>query len=908
MNSCISLFGKNRRKAVQDEMENNAKQSMLDEILGDILDEVRTPIPPPPDIRDPIVFSYLFENNNKKLRLHFSQVVMDKYLEIVKAISEETGEEILDSDIDCSITFLYSAIKKVKDKIKARRLQNQVKYLTQKAENKAFDHSFAFIPMKKIMGSIVDHIPGLSNTLCQEQGIPEYNFIESVDRTQEELNKLEEEKKAAIADYYKKSKKKPKTEEEIKVAWEEVKNGIVKGLQNMWMKEFEGIERELEKRQIEYKLSRYERMDYSKYESLNRKKSILDESMQEAIVLVRLDLDTELSPIQYEEVEVPPENKESESKVVKKPLERKVVDTKCLEDAKSTLQYLVERMADRILIIGSLGPPLGYNAPEYSLLPISKVLKNVLEQDVGFKETCEFEDFQQMVEDNVIPEGGIYVLENTNFNPSEYGFSVNPETQEVRLVSVKQKETYRERLSNYGKIYVNDAPKASLTECSSICDIRSENMLLGLRMKEMISKIADFFTQLKFPFAAVLAGNDIKDKILLINSLMDTVEYIYLFGDVGLYFLAALGVKIKGFEHDDLYYAAVHKVMAKAKENGIEIVLPKDFRVIKAYVKPEPIVEEKKEEVKVEEVKAKKETAKKQKVEEKKVEEKSEEEKERERLAKEAEIAAQIEAERVWTLEALKSPRITSIPEPDVYAWFLENQKKPVGLEPVEPPPEPPAKVNKPEAKKPEVKGKGKVEVAPEPVVEEPIPVVESPMNTFIASGEIIIGYGTDTEGQLSKAVGKPLKLLWNGILDLGNREDTKYLRRVMHDLLLKRKAEIPSHRKKHKATLIHGSDAITEIEKMDVVVKLEEKERERKERLAALAEDEELESDDGMEDEEEKKGFDISLFCTESLPDGYFTMKLMQGESIPGLLNIQERPRPTRDELECDLTILEDI
>eukprot|EP00826_Nyctotherus_ovalis_P032587 TRINITY_DN2625_c0_g1_i4.p2 TRINITY_DN2625_c0_g1~~TRINITY_DN2625_c0_g1_i4.p2 ORF type:complete len:130 (+),score=53.83 TRINITY_DN2625_c0_g1_i4:197-586(+) len=129
-----------------------------------------------------------------------------------------------------------------------------------------------------------------------------------------------------------------------------------------------------------------------------------------------------------------------------------------------------------------------------------------------------------------------------------------------------------------------------------------------------------------------------------------------------------------------------------------------------------------------------------------------------------------------------------------------------------------------------------------------------------------------------------------------------------MHDLLLKRKAEIPSHRKKHKATLIHGDDARAEIERMNEVVKQEEKEKQRQERLAALAEDEELESDDALDDEEEKKVFDISLFCTDSIPDGHFTMKLMQGEYIPGLLNIQERPRPTRDELECDLTILEDI
>ena len=185
---------------------------MVNEILNDIFVNVKTPTPPPPNIRDPLIFCYLFENNNKKLRLHFDKPIMDKYFEIIKEISELTGEPIPDSEIDCSISFLYDNIKKIKNDVNARHLQHLVKYLIQSAENKAYDRSFAYTTMHHKLESIALSIPEICDQLCQDQGIPEFNFVEFVEMTQEEKDKHEEEKKAANAEYYKKTKKKPKTD------------------------------------------------------------------------------------------------------------------------------------------------------------------------------------------------------------------------------------------------------------------------------------------------------------------------------------------------------------------------------------------------------------------------------------------------------------------------------------------------------------------------------------------------------------------------------------------------------------------------------------------------------------------------------------------------------------------------
>ena len=94
-----------------------------------------------------------------------------------------------------------------------------------------------------------------------------------------------------------------------------------------------------------------------------------------------------------------------------------------------------------------------------------------------------------------------------------------------------------------------------------------------------------------------------------------------------------------------------------------------------------------------------------------------------------------------------------------------------------------------------------------------------------------IIGYGDQTIKNLKNAVDKPLKVFWDGELDLKDSLGPKKLAREMFDSLVKRRAEVPTHKKKRKLTFIHGVEAREEMEKMSEIVKLEEKERLRKER-----------------------------------------------------------------------------
>jgi 3-phosphoglycerate kinase len=132
---------------------------------------------------------------------------------------------------------------------------------------------------------------------------------------------------------------------------------------------------------------------------------------------------------------------------------------------------------------------------------------------------------------------------------------------------------YKEMLGRYGEIYVNDAPLATLTGSNSISEIKCSRKVLGVKVTEELRKICHFFLKRhpkdisdlwyckpnKKPyhekeFASIVAGSvksvqDILDRILVINSLMDTCKEIYLGGQFALAALNSLGVKVGQIEN-----------------------------------------------------------------------------------------------------------------------------------------------------------------------------------------------------------------------------------------------------------------------------------------------------------------------------------------------------------------------
>merc|ERR1712176_275088 len=82
----------------------------------------------------------------------------------------------------------------------------------------------------------------------------------------------------------------------------------------------------------------------------------------------------------------------------------------------------------------------------------------------------------------------------------------------------------------------------------------------------------------KKPVLAILGGAKVSDKILLIKNLLDKVDKMIIGGGMAFTFLKVLhGLEIGTSLYDEEGAKIVQEIMDKAKEKGVEIVLPVDF-------------------------------------------------------------------------------------------------------------------------------------------------------------------------------------------------------------------------------------------------------------------------------------------------------------------------------------------
>ena len=114
--------------------------------------------------------------------------------------------------------------------------------------------------------------------------------------TPEEIKKIEDERKAKKADWYKATKKKPKTDEEELQEAEEIKQKTIAGLKNELLNNrLTKVGREIDILRTKWLMENHETMDRAKYDDLYHLGSVLDIDVAGKDIIVRLDLDVPLS-------------------------------------------------------------------------------------------------------------------------------------------------------------------------------------------------------------------------------------------------------------------------------------------------------------------------------------------------------------------------------------------------------------------------------------------------------------------------------------------------------------------------------------------------------------------------------------------------------------------------------------
>lgn len=231
-----------------------------------------------------------------------------------------------------------------------------------------------------------------------------------------------------------------------------------------------------------------------------------------------------------------------------------------------TIKYLVQRGC-KVVLCSHLGRPGGKVVPEFRLEPVSKRLSALLGMPVKQAPDCIGPEVERMVSE--LPPGGLLMLENLRFHREEE----------------KNDPEFARKLASLAEIYVNDAfgaahrAHASTEAVTKFVPVAVAGFLMA-RELEMLGRALESPQR---PFAAILGGAKVSDKIAVLENLGRRVDTLIIGGGMAATFLKARGLQVGDslVEEDRVQFAA--EFMRSAQGRGLKLLLPVDAVIADAF-------------------------------------------------------------------------------------------------------------------------------------------------------------------------------------------------------------------------------------------------------------------------------------------------------------------------------------
>jgi phosphoglycerate kinase len=219
------------------------------------------------------------------------------------------------------------------------------------------------------------------------------------------------------------------------------------------------------------------------------------------------------------------------------------------------------------ILMSHLGRPKGGYEEKYSLKHLVKDLSAKLNVEVKFAPDCIGQDAIDLAQN--LKNGEVLLLENLRFYAEEE----------------KGNKEFAEKLAKLGDIYVNDAFGTAHRAHASTSIIAEfhQDKCAGFVMYAELENAEKVLSKAEKPFTAIMGGAKISDKILIIEQLLDKVDNLLIAGGMAYTFFKAMGGNIGKslLEEDRLELAK--SLIEKAKEKGVNLLLPKDSIVADAF-------------------------------------------------------------------------------------------------------------------------------------------------------------------------------------------------------------------------------------------------------------------------------------------------------------------------------------
>ncbi|PLR85374.1 phosphoglycerate kinase [Bacillus canaveralius] len=235
-----------------------------------------------------------------------------------------------------------------------------------------------------------------------------------------------------------------------------------------------------------------------------------------------------------------------------------ITDETRIRAALPTIQYLTEQGA-RVILASHLGRPKGQVVEELRLTPVAARLSELLGKEV--KKTDEAYGESVSKEIDTMSDGDVLLLENVRFYKGE-------EKNDPELAKA---------FADLADIYVNDAFGAAHRAHASTEGIAHHlPAVSGILMEKELAVLGKALSNPERPFTAIIGGAKVKDKIGVIDNLLEKVDNLIIGGGLAYTFVKANGNEVgKSLLEEDKIDLA-KSFMQKAAEKGVNFYMPVD--------------------------------------------------------------------------------------------------------------------------------------------------------------------------------------------------------------------------------------------------------------------------------------------------------------------------------------------
>ena len=249
-----------------------------------------------------------------------------------------------------------------------------------------------------------------------------------------------------------------------------------------------------------------------------------------------------------------------------------ITDDTRIRAALPSINYLIDNGA-RIVLMSHLGRPKGKPNHEFSLAPVAARLSEYLGKEVKFAASDAVVDEDVKKAASELAAGDVMLIENVRYRAEEE----------------KNDHDFAGELSELGDIFVQEAFGTSHRAHASTTGIAAFiPAVSGFLIEKELKFLGEAVNDPERPFAAIMGGAKVKDKIAVITSLLDKVDILIIGGGMAYTFFKAQGYSIGTSLLDEEGLDLAKNILDLAKEKGVNVLLPVDVVAADEFANDSP--------------------------------------------------------------------------------------------------------------------------------------------------------------------------------------------------------------------------------------------------------------------------------------------------------------------------------